>query len=262
MSVSGIETQSRRGARAAQDALCLAVSLVLTSGAARGFTPPEGCQLFATVQNRACGVSLLWRCDHAEGDFWEANFSDEGLESVVSYNRDYQWLDAAYTWDSSHEKYTPPAIDPISRSDLIGTGLDTYDFIMRRSTPDRRYDIRIIGADMLTGATRTIDGYELEEVQTRIEILDDEGFTEYASQGTQYYSRDLGLFFIGTEEVFGPEGSTFWDDAPRDIILPGEPGFGTTRPFYGCNPQDAAFPLSAPESASPTAQQETENDPL
>ncbi|PIE07891.1 MAG: hypothetical protein CSA74_05135 [Rhodobacterales bacterium] len=259
MGISGIETQPRKGARAALGALFLAVPLVLPGGAASGFTLPEGCTAFATVQMRACGVLLFWRCDHApEGSFSQASFSGEGLESVVSYNRDYQWLDAAYSWDSSREQYAPPAADPISRSDLIATGIDTFDFAMHRSTPGERYDIRVLGADMLTGTTRMIDGYELEEVGTRLEIVDDEGNTEYASQGTQYYSRELGLFFTGSEEVFGPDGSTFWDDAPVDIILPGEPRFGTTRPFYGCNSQNAAFPLIAPYPA----QQETENDPL
>lgn len=216
--------------------------------AAAGFTPPSGCESFATVQNRACTVSVLWRCDAApEGDFWQATFSPDGLDSVVGYDHEYQWLDAAYSWDSSREEFSPPAIDPISRAELISTGIDTFDFTMRRVTPDRRYDIHVVGADMLTGATATIDGFTLDEVKTRLEIIDDEGTVEYASQGFQYYSRDLGLFFLGAEKVAGPDGTVdSWDDRPADIILPGEPGFGATEPLYGCNLQDAAFTPAAP----------------
>ena len=224
-------------------------------GSAGGFTAPSGCQTFATVQNRACSVSVLWRCDLApEGDFWEANFSADGLESVVSYDRDYQWLDAVYGWDRSREEFTPPATDPISRDALIATGIDTFDFRMHRVTPDRRYDIRVVGADMLTGATATIDGYTLDEVATRLEIIDDEGVVEYASKGTQYYSRDLGLFFYGAEDVFSPEGDvSTYDDRPADIILPGEPGFGDTEPLYGCNLQDAALTPSRAQSVMGSA---------
>ncbi len=266
MRVTGIRLRPAKGVggaprSAARAVLLLGLALVLAGPArAAGFTPPAGCASFVTIQNRACSVSVLWRCDSApEGAFWEASFSAEGLESVVSYDSEYQWLDAAYSWDSSREKFTPPAIDRISRDALLETGIDTFDFTMRRITPDRRYDIRVVGADMLTGATEIIDGYELDEVKTRLEIIDDEGVTEYASQGTQYYSRDLGLFFLGSELVFGPDGETSsYDDRPADIILPGEPGFGATAPLYGCNLQDAAFTPAVPV----LAQKETNDDQL
>jgi len=240
----------------------IAFSLPIASPAQAGgeFTPPKGCEAFLTVQNRACSVTLLWRCDVAPGgDIWEATFSPDGLDSVVSYDRDYQWLDAAYSWDSSREEFSPPANDPISLGDLLATGLDTYDFTMRRATPDRLYDIRVTGADMLTGDTVTIDGFVLDEVQTRLEIVDDTGFTEYASKGTQYLSRELGLFFLGPEEVSGPDGGTsLYNDGPIDIILPGEPGFGATTPLYDCNLLDAALTPAAPLPA----QKETSHDQL
>lgn len=262
------ETRLRGPARGWQSATGAAVlvSALLglaqpAAGAGAGkFVPPSGCESFATIQNRACSVSVMWRCAIApEGDFWEANFSPEGLESIVSYDGEYQWLDAAYSWDSSREEFTPPAVDRISRGDLLETGIDTFDFTMRRVTPDRRYDIRVVGADMLTGTTATIDGYTLDEVLTRLEIIDDEGVVEYASKGTQYYSRDLGLFFYGAEEVLGPDGDvSTYDDRPADIILPGEPGFGDTEPLYGCDLQDAAFTPAAPGPA----QKETLDDQI
>ncbi|MEZ5721051.1 MAG: hypothetical protein R3D59_04860 [Paracoccaceae bacterium] len=194
-------------------ALLEAMQPAACAGAGK-FVPPSGCESFATIQNRACSVSVMWRCAVApEGDFWGGEFlSPEGLESIVGYDREHQWLDAAYSWDSLRE-FAPPAVDRISRGDLLETGIDTFDFTMRRVTPDRRYDIRVVGADMLTGTTATIDGYTLDEVLTRLEIIDDEGVVEYASKGTQYYSRDLGLFFYGAEEVLGPDGDvSTYDD--------------------------------------------------
>ena len=253
MRVPAIRLHPRRGAEGAPQSapgivLSAAVCMIFASAlplSAREFTPPSGCQSFATIQSRACSVSVVWRCDLApDGDFWEANFSSDGLESVVSYDGDYQWLDAAYNWDQSREELAPPAADRISVAELLETGVDTFDFTMRRVTPDRRYDIRVTGADMLTGETAMIDGYELDEVKTRLEIIDDEGVVEYASEGIQYYSRDLGLFFLGAEKVFEPNGQTSaYDDGPADIILPGEPGFEATRPLYGCNLQDARLAI-------------------
>ena len=235
----------------------LAGSALLTLATAAGaadFTTPAGCEAFMSVQDRGCTVSLLWRCEAGRaGGVWEASFSLEGLDSIVSYDDDYQWLDAAYSWDGSREKFAPPASDPISVTELLETGLDTFDFNMHRATPDRRYDIRVTGADRLTGETVTIDGFEMDEAQTQLEIVDDEGTTDYAPKGTQFYSRELGMFFLGPEEVVGADGVPgLYDDRPVDIILPGEPGFGSTMPLYDCRLQDAAAPalsLPAPEAA-------------
>lgn len=229
-----------------------------TPAAAADFTAPVGCETILTIQSRGCSVSLLWRCDaDAHGALWEASFRLEGLGSVVSYDRNYQWLDAAYAWDQSREEFAPPATDPISLENLLNTGVDTYDFTMHRATPSRSYDIRVTGADMLTGETVTIDGFPLDEVRTRLEIIDDAGEIEYASQGIQYYSRELGLFFLGPEQVLDDDGTpSRYDDSPVDIILPGEPGFGSTKPLYDCDLQDAAFPPAAPYSA----QKETNDD--
>jgi len=231
--------------------------LALPAGA---FTPPEGCEAFLTVQNSSCSVTLQWRCGPSQDvDFWSATFSTEGLESIVRYSADYQWLDAVYMWDSSREEFVPPAADPISLARLLESGLDTFDFTMRRSQPDRSYDVRVVGADLLTGETVEIDGYSLDVVRTRVEITAEDGTVEYKSEGTQYLSRPLGQFFLGTERVFGADGSVAeYDDAPVDIIEPGEPGFGATEPLYECNIQDAAMTPAAP----PVAQKEITDDKI
>lgn len=228
-------------------ALCATFATTLPVGAA-GFTPPKGCETFLTVQSRECSVSLLWRCDGGDsGPIWEANFSDAGLQSVVSYAADYQWLDAIYMWDSSREEFVPPAADPIDLDTLIDTGIDTYDFIMRRSEPQGMRDVRMVGADQLTGRSVTIDGYHLEAVATELQILTEDGRVEYQSRGIQYLSHDLRLFFLGRETVTGTDGvAADYDGTPVDIIQPGEPGFGTSVPLYDCNPQDAGFIPTAP----------------
>lgn len=216
--------------------------------AAEGFSPPKGCETFLTVQSRECSVSLLWRCEGGDGGpIWEADFSQDGLQSVVSYSSGYQWLDAVYMWDSSREEFVPPAIDPIDLDTLIATGIDTYDFTMRRSEPQGTRDLRMVGADQLTGRSVTIDGHALEAVATELRILREDGSVEYQSRGVQYLSHDLGLFFLGRETVTGSDGvATDYDGTPVDIIRPGEPGFGASVPLYDCNPQDAGFVPTAP----------------
>lgn len=201
------------------------------------FDLPEGCEAFLTVQNRNCSVTLMWRCNVApQGDIWGASFSDYGLESISNYAASYQWLDTVYTWDQSREQFTPPAADPIELNRLLDTGSDSYDFIMRRSLLEESYDIHITGSDHLTGETEVIDGVELDKVATEMLITADDGTVEYQSHGFQYFSRELGQFFLGIANVIGGDGSsTQYNDSPMDFILPGEPGFGATTPLYECS---------------------------
>lgn len=231
-------------------------------GTASGLDLPEGCEAFLTVQSKGCSVSVLWSCEGApEGDFTEASFGPDGLETLVSYAKGYQWLDTVYTWDSSREVLLPPADDPIDLPTLLETGIDTFDFAMRRSQPDRTYQIRVIGADELTGETTVIDGYTLDIVRTRLEITDENGTVEYQSEGTQLFSRALGRFFLGAEKVRFEDGEQAeYDTPPVDIIQPGEPGFAATVPLYGCPAIDAA--LGAPGAMAPEhrSAKETEDD--
>ena len=113
-----------------------ALAFALPAGAA-GFTPPKGGEAFLTVQNKGCSVSVQWRCGAAPySDFWSATFSRDGLQSVVSYSGDYQWLDAIYLWDNSREEFSRPAADPVSLDALLEDGVDTYDFTRFSWTPD------------------------------------------------------------------------------------------------------------------------------
>ncbi len=204
--------------------------------ASSAFALPEGCHAFLTVQNKRCSVVLMWHCDeNPKGQVWTGNFSDFGLESISAYSAAYQWLDTIYTWDESREQFSPPAADPIDMDTLIDTGSDDYDFTMHRSMPDRSYDIHVTGSDRLIGENQIIDGIELEKVATRLKIVAEDGTVEYEAKGIQYFSRQLGQFFLGTEDAVGSDGvSVQYDDSPLDFILPGEPGFGVTTPLYEC----------------------------
>lgn len=229
-------------------------------GFAADFEPPKGCETFLTVQSKQCAVSNLYRCNEAQdGRFWEVVHSSDGLESIVEYDGDYQWVSAYYAWERATESFMPPAEDPISRAALIGDGIDTFRFNMHRSAPGEDRTITIVGADQLTGRTTSIDDVELEAVSTQLRILSEDGEVEYHARGVQFLSRALGLFFLGTEEVFEADGSaTVYDGSPVEFINPGEPGFGSTLPFYECEEQKAGFTPVAPR----LGQKETIHDQI
>jgi hypothetical protein len=229
---------------------------------AETFTPPEGCEVFLTVQSRQCSVSNLYRCENGQdGAFAEAMFDGEGMSAVVSYGPGYQWEDSLYFWDNSREVLVAPAEDPIDIDSLRDEGVDTFRFTMHRTAPGEDREITVVGADMLTGETTTIDGMPLEIVQTQLQILTEDGIVEYSSRGVQYLSRELGLFFLGPEDVYDDGGeATPYDNSPVDFIHPGEPGFAETLPLYECDQQKAGF---TPAPAAPTpGLEETDHDQI
>lgn len=240
----------------------IAALLLAVPAAARDFVPPEGCETFLTVQSRQCSVSNLYRCEaQQDGRFWEAMFDSEGMSALVAYGPGYQWLDSLYMWDNSREVLIEPAEDPIDLPTLIAEGVDTFRFTMHRTAPGEERDIIIVGADMLTGETTEIDGVTLEVIQTQLQILTEDGSVEYQSRGLQYLDRDLGVFFLGPEQVEDETGEQKpYDNSPVDFIRPGEPGFSQTLPLYECEEQKAGF---TPAPAVPSlGQKETDHDQI
>ncbi|EAQ12668.1 hypothetical protein RB2654_15320 [Rhodobacterales bacterium HTCC2654] len=132
---------------------------------------------------------------------------------------------------------------------------------MHRTAPGEDREITIVGADMLSGETTVIDGMTLDIVQTQLQILTEDGSVEYQSRGVQYLNRELGLFFLGPEEVLDDTGeATPYDNSPVDFIHPGEPGFAQTLPLYECDQQKAGF---TPAPAAPTpGLEETDHDQI
>ncbi len=223
-------------------AAAMLLALPPASQAADRFSVPEGCEAFLTVQMKGCQVSLMWRCDVAPaGDLWDALFTMDGLQTIVNYDRQFQWIDATYMWDGSHESLIMPSADPISMDDLLEQGVDTFSFSLRRTDSENTRLQRVIGADQLTGEEVEIDGVPLLVAQTEFQILTEDGAVDYHARGRQYVSSEMRVFFLGQDVVIEDGVETEYDNAPVDFIFPGEPGFGETRPLYECDSKKSSL---------------------
>lgn len=213
---------------------------------AQSATPPEGCETFLTVHTRSCSVSLYWRCEGApEGMTWEASHGPDGPVSVHTYDREFQWLDAFYFETGTEERLYEAGPDPISMTELLESGVDTYDFTTVERTGDEVATMRTTGRDEATGETEVIDGVLLHVYQVQSQTSDEEGNTLFAAEGRQYVMQNERLFMLGRESY--TDGTDSWqeDNSPMEFIFPGEKGFGETMPRYGCNALEAAYPLPA-----------------
>lgn len=211
--------------------LVVLATFSLASGVAQASVLPQGCDGVLTVQHRSCLVSNVWTCEgDAEGLQWVALFDTEGPIQVKQVDKEFQWLTAGYFSPPQVRTMETPAPDPASLTELFGTGMDTYDFVVvpDDGTAPRRYE----GFDRITGET-VIDGEPLSTTAFGFSVTDPEGTVLYSLEGRQFVSERHRLFFLG--QSWDPANTARVDDAsPVEFIYPGEEGFLDVDPRYEC----------------------------
>lgn len=201
------------------------------------WTPPEGCAVFLTVQSKACRVSNYYRCESDQkGDQWRADFDQEGLFFRSRINAEAEWVESIEGngfGPEVHQYLDPDPADRASFTELLETGIDTFDFTLARSDGGHS---RVTGYDRLTGQMMTIDGVQLEQTEFEFTEIDDYGNTLRRANGNEYISRDMRTFFSGAEQV--DLGNGEWlplDGTPLRFFFPGQKGFAAKQPLFDCD---------------------------
>ena len=227
----------------------MGVSALLTLSAlparAATFTPPQGCRLEMTIQNRGCTVSQHYRCSgDGPGDQRVTYFTPDGPTYQSRIDRETRWMESTDLRTGLTDVLEEGAADDASFSTLLATGRDDFDFWTRSNDGER---LRHVGHDELTGETVEIDGETLDTTRFTLRTFAETGELLIERSGTQFVSRSLGRFFGGTETSTDWTGETQdTDDTPMRFIRPGEPGFGSTTPDYDCNMQMVGLTFRIP----------------
>lgn len=211
------------------------------------FPVPEGCTAFLTVQARSCLISHHWRCDgDPEGSHWRATLDQEGAFYLNYTDAEFRWLRAFNLRNGAQHTLIEPEEDPASMSALLETGRDTMVFSIREERAEGIFQRDYTGFDALSGATVTVDGEELLVTEFAYQWQTEAGPRE--TEGSQFVSPRLGLFFGGLETVTTPSGDVFEGNySPVEFSEPGEPGFLSTEPQYDCGDMMSALTLPAGE---------------
>ena len=219
----------------------LPLLFLATPAFAGTFSAPEGCTMHLTVQSRGCTVSHFYTCEKdAKGDQWRADFGFEGQFYLSRIDSETQWIesfdiDATGAQPPARESLDANPKDPASLSELVETGLDSFDFNLTKDSGERTH---VVGFDKLTGKTAKIDGVTLKQTEYEYTQTDADGKVLRHSKGREYISEDFRTFFSGQSDWQGEDGT--WvtiEGAPITFILPGEPGFSSTKPIFECDAQ-------------------------
>jgi hypothetical protein len=204
------------------------------------WTTPEGCEVFMTVQSKACRVSHYYRCSYdAPGDQRRVDLDQEGPFFYSRINSEAEWVES---FDPQRQVLDPSPADRASFSELLATGIDTWDFTLSK---DDGTGSRATGFDRLTGQLAEIDGIGLKETEVEFTEYGLDGTVLRRSRGKEYIHPEWRLFFAGPGETDLGDGQ--WlpiDGSPVAFIFPGEEGFLATQPIYDCDTLTAEGQLS------------------
>lgn len=198
------------------------------------FSPPAGCSLQVTVQNRGCSVSQYYICDaDPEGYQRSAIFGKDGLFHLSTIDSETRWIESSSPLSGIVDTLVDGAKDEASFSELLKTGRDDFDFETRSNDG---IVLHQKGFDILTGETVQIDGQELERTKFQLTTTGPDGQLVSERRGTQYISREFGRFYGGIESRTDATGEqTKSNDSPVLFSFPDEDGFGDTTPQFDCD---------------------------
>ncbi|WP_134643094.1 hypothetical protein [Pseudaestuariivita atlantica] len=208
--------------------------------AAQGFQPPDGCTGFLTVQSRTCQVANYWTCEgDLPGDTWRVTIGPNGPTFVSRVNNEAEWVES-FTLFPVRRNTLMSSADPMSMSELLGTGVDTYDFLIRRGDVTEH----VTGFDRVVGGPVTIDGEELLPTAYAAKAVGTDGEVIWEREGNEFISNRHRVFFSGSGTTTRNGETVPYDFRPVEFIYPGEPGFFPNRPKYDCDSLSAG--LDAP----------------
>ena len=210
------------------------LALPLPVAAQETVSLPAGCEGLVTVQMKSCTVSHHFTCENdPEGYRRRVDLDEMGITYSGVVDAETQWIESFHFRSGHSERLEETPQDPASFTLLVETGTDTYDF---RTFSAEIGQTRYVGADTVTGETVTIDGVDLLRTTYRIRAEAEDGSIKWTSEGREFIHPEWRVFLAGEGLYHIPDSESFEvDDTPVEFVFPGEAGFLSPNPVYGCN---------------------------
>lgn len=216
------------------NALILTATAFVVPGFAQAqtFSLPNGCTAFVTVQSKDCSVSHHFICEgDAPGEQRRADLNEETMTYVGRIDSETQWIESFHLLAGTTERLVPNPANPASFTDLLSSGEDTWDFMTENGAGLRT---RYVGFDRLTGEEEVIDGVTLKRTYYEITAMTPDGQELWRASGNEYISPEWRMFLSGQSHYITSDDDYQTDGAPVEFLYPGDPGFLSVHPKFGC----------------------------
>lgn len=223
---------------------CLTIAfLAATPLAAQEFSLPQGCEAYLTIQSTSCSVSHHFICDFDEpGEQRRATLDEDGLTYVGKINAEAEWVESFHL-RTGHTERLMSSPDVMSMNDLLAGDLDTWDFTTQSAEIGEN---RYVGFDQLTGESVVIDGITLLRTEYSLTAYDGDGNESWSATGREFVNPEWRMF-IGGQSTYTTSDDTFdSDDTPVEFIFPGEAGYLSVNPKFGCGVELSSYSPTAP----------------
>lgn len=222
--------------------LIITLLLLPVTVAAQEFSLPAGCTAYLTVQDRSCGVEHHFTCEgDAAGTQRRVSLSEDAMTYMGQIDAETQWLESYHALSGHTEILEPNPRDRASYSELTSTGADDYDF---KTLSAEIGETSYVGRDTLTGKAVEIDGVALEETTYDLTAYAADGTMIWRSQGREFINREWQMFLSGAGKVTTQTDQFERDDTPMEFIFPGEFGFLSTKPKFGCGVMMSSYEVA------------------
>lgn len=224
-------------------ALVFSLAVLPVPAVAQGlqtFALPAGCEAFVTNQQASCTVSHHFTCEgDPEGIQRRVDLDEDGVIYHGAIDHETQWVESYHPLTGHSEFLLPGPARPASLTELIETGVNEYDFT---TTSPEFGTTRYVGKDRLTGQTVTVSGVTLDRTEYEIAAYDAQGELIWSSSGREFISRDWRMFIGGESRIVTADDAWDTDDTPVEFLFPGDPGFLSARPKFGCGMMMSGWP--------------------
>jgi hypothetical protein len=193
---------------------------------------PKGCTAFLTVQAAGCTVEHYFTCaGDPPGTRHRLEVYPDGFDFLSTTDAEGQWIETVDSYAGTTSRLEPNPADPGRWSDLLDDGVDTFDF---QTIADDGTATRFVGTDKMTGRIVTIAGRDLSELVSEMRAEDDAGNVLWSMTVTGYADTVERISFGGVVNWVLPDDAYSIDDSPVSFHAPGEDGFLSALPLYGC----------------------------
>lgn len=197
------------------------------------FSLPAGCNAWLTIQGADCTVDHHFTCEgDPDGHKQRVSLDERGMTYLGTTDFETQWINSFHPLAGHTEVLEQSPADPANLTELIATGMDSYDF---KTLSPEVGTTRYVGFDRLTGNRVTIDDVSIAETEFSIKAYDAAGNEVWSSEGREFISERWRMFLSGNSTVTSSSGTFERDGRPVEFIFPGEPGFLSANPKHGCS---------------------------
>jgi len=198
-------------------------------------TAREDCNPLYSVQKRNCKVEHVYRCETGQGVIWRKENYEPGDPLFVDILTDEG--DLLEAWDETDGKVMQGIVenrDPVSLSELRGTGSDQFSQVLQMHFPMFVEPViaNVSGELIDMGETLEVDGVVFDHVRQTLSIqfnaMQMSGFEDW------FVDRATGAIVFGMNRLESGAAGVTESGTPVQVIRPGEEGFLENRALYDC----------------------------